>query len=585
MLLRLLRRGLPPFAGLLAVVAVLQLVAVIANLYLPSLNGRIIDEGVAQGDVPTIWRLGLIMLGVSLLAIAVQIAVARFGSQIAAGVARDTRGTVFARVLSFSDREVNQFGAPTLITRAGNDITQVQTVLTMLLLMVFQAPIMMIGGVFMALQEDAGLAWIMAVAVPLLGVAIGLVIWRMVPWFRIMQDAIDRVNRIMREQITGVRVVRAFVREDVERDRFQDANEVYTEAATSVGKLMAIAFPVVMVIFNISSAAVLWFGAARVDAGHVQVGSLIAFMQYLVQVLMAVMMTTMAAMMIPRAEVSARRINEVLTTESTVVDPADPQPIEATYAGVEFRDVTFHYPGAEVPVLSNVSFRAEPGTTTAIIGSTGAGKTTLLSLIPRLHDATEGAVLVGGTNVREAALNDVWSRMAYVPQKPYLFSGTVASNLRYGDPAAADEALWDALGVAQAEDFVARMDGGLEARIAQGGTNVSGGQRQRLAIARALVRGADILMFDDSFSALDVSTDARLRAALESRTEHTTVLVVAQRVSTIVDADQILVLEDGRVVGLGPHEELLQTCETYREIAESQQALDPGAGEPAGATS
>ena len=576
MLPRLLRRALPPYTGYLAAVAVLQLVGVMATLYLPSLNGRIIDNGVARGDVDYIWRTGLVMLAVSFVAIVAAISVARLGSRVAASVGRDTRARVFARVLSFSDREVMAFGAPTLITRAGNDVTQVQQVVSMLLMVVVQAPIMMVGGIVMALQEDAGLAWIMAVAVPLLAVAIGLVISRMIPWFRSMQESVDRVNRILREQITGVRVVRAFVREQVERDRFEVANVAYTGAAVAVGKLMALAFPIVMVIFNLSTAAVLWFGAHRVEAGQVQVGALIAFQQYLIQVLMAVMMTTMTAMMIPRAEVSSRRIVEVLETESTVVDPAHPQPIPERYAGVELRDVTFRYPGAEAPVLSEVSFTARPGTTTAIIGSTGSGKSTLLSLIPRLHDVTGGVVLVGGRDVREAALEDVWSRIALVPQKPYLFSGTVASNLRYGDPTADDDALWDALRTAQAEDFVTRMDGGLEARVAQGGTDVSGGQRQRLAIARALVRRADVLLFDDSFSALDLSTDARLRSALAPRTTHTTVIVVAQRVSTITGADQIVVLDAGRVVGLGTHEELLETCETYREIAESQRAGSPG---------
>ena len=576
MLIRLLRRAMPPYAGFLVAIALLQLVGVIANLYLPSLNGRIIDQGVARGDIGYIWRTGAVMLAVSVVSIIAAIAVARLGSQVAASVGRDTRAGVFSRVLSFSDREVLGFGAPTLITRAGNDVTQVQTVVSMLLMVVIQAPIMMVGGIIMALQEDAGLAWIMAVAVPLLAVAVGLIIGRMVPWFKAMQESVDRVNRILREQITGVRVVRAFVREQVERDRFAGANATYTEASLNVGRLMAIAFPTVMVIFNLSSAAVLWFGAQRVEAGAVQVGGLIAFMQYLIQVLMAVMMTTMTAMMIPRAEVSARRIGEVLATESTVTDPVAPLPIDEAYAGVEFRDVTFHYPGAEAPVLDGISFAARPGTTTAIIGSTGAGKTTLLSLIPRLHDVTAGAVLVGGRDVREARLEDVWGRIAYVPQKPYLFSGTVATNLRYGDPQADDAALWDALTVAQAADFVERMDGGLDARIAQGGTNVSGGQRQRLAIARALVRGADILLFDDSFSALDVATDARLRAALEARTAYTTVIVVAQRVSTIVDADQIVVLDDGAVVGIGTHAELLETCPTYREIAESQKAGSPG---------
>ncbi|MBM6545241.1 ABC transporter ATP-binding protein [Janibacter sp. YIM B02568] len=577
MLLRLVRTYLRHYLPLLLLLLVLQLAGTIASLFLPSINGQIIDDGVAKGDTDYIVRAGGWMLAVSLVQVLAMIGATWIGARASSAMARDVRGQVFHRVSSFSEQEVTRFGAPTLITRSTNDVQQVQTLVYMGLAMMVSAPITMVGGVVMALREDVGLSWLVAVAVPLLAIAVGIVISRMIPWFRVMQTSIDQVNRILREQITGVRVVRAFVRERHERARFAEANEVYTGSAVAVGRLMATAFPIVMVIFNASTVAVLWFGAARVDSGEMQVGALSAFMAYLVQILMSVMMATFMSMMIPRASVAATRIAEVLDTPTSVLDPAEPRPIPAGRADVELRAVGFAYPGAEVPVLSTVSLRAEAGQTTAIIGSTGSGKTTLLGLIPRLYDVTGGSLLVGGVDVREVALEDLWSRMGIVPQKPYLFTGTVASNLRYGAPDATEDELWEALGVAQAEDFVRAMPEGLDSPVAQGGTNVSGGQRQRLAIARALVRRPDIYLFDDSFSALDLSTDARLRAALRPVTRDATVIVVAQRVSTIVDADRIVVLEDGRVVGDGTHDALLASCRTYAEIVESQAMSESAA--------
>ena len=577
MLLHLVRTYLRPYLPLLLLLLVLQLAGTIASLFLPSINGQIIDDGVAKGDTDYIVRAGGWMLAVSLVQVLAMIGATWIGARASSAMARDVRGQVFHRVSSFSEQEVTRFGAPTLITRSTNDVQQVQTLVYMGLAMMVSAPITMVGGIVMALREDVGLSWLVAVAVPLLAIAVGIVISRMIPWFRVMQTSIDQVNRILREQITGVRVVRAFVRERHERARFAEANEVYTGSAVAVGRLMATAFPIVMVIFNASTVAVLWFGAARVDSGEMQVGALTAFMAYLVQILMSVMMATFMSMMIPRASVAATRIAEVLDTPTSVLDPAEPRPIPAGRADVELRAVGFAYPGAEVPVLSTVSLRAEAGQTTAIIGSTGSGKTTLLGLIPRLYDVTDGSLLVGGVDVREVALEDLWSRMGIVPQKPYLFTGTVASNLRYGAPDATEDELWQALRVAQAEDFVRAMPEGLHSPVAQGGTNVSGGQRQRLAIARALVRRPDIYLFDDSFSALDLSTDARLRAALRPVTRDATVIVVAQRVSTIVDADRIVVLEDGRVVGDGTHDALLASCRTYAEIVESQAMSESAA--------
>ncbi len=574
MLLRIVRTYLTPYRPQIGAILVLQLAATIASLYLPSLNADIIDNGVARGDTAYIFRIGGWMLAVSLIQIVATLAAVYLGARCAMSLGRDLRGSIFRRVGDFSAREVASFGAPTLISRNTNDVTQVQMVVFMALAMMVSAPISMVGGIVMALRQDIGLSWLVAVAVPLLAVAVYLVIRRMIPQFRIMQTSIDSVNRIMREQITGVRVVRAFVREDFEEVRFAGANTTLTATALAVGRLQALIFPIVMIILNASTVGVLWFGASRVESGAMQVGSLTAFMAYLIQILIAVMMATFMSMMIPRASVSAERIAEVLDTESSVVQPLHPVTTVSEHSDVVFDDVDFCYPGAESPVLSGVSFTARPGHTTAVIGSTGAGKTTLVNLVPRLFDITGGSLRLGGVEVRELDLDTLWSRIGLVPQRPYLFTGTVASNLRYGNPQASDDELWEALRVAQARGFVEQLPLGLEAPIAQGGTNVSGGQRQRLAIARALVSRPQVFLFDDAFSALDLSTDARLRAALRPVTRDATVIIVAQRVSTIIDADHIVVLDDGRVVGQGRHDELLATCETYQEIVESQRSAE-----------
>ena len=570
MLIRLLRSYLRPYRKPLTMVVLFQLIGTIASLYLPRLNADIIDNGVAKGDTGYIFSTGADMLGVTLLQIICSITAVYFGARTAMGFGRDVRAAVFSQVGSFSDREMNMFGAPSLITRNTNDVQQVQMLVLMTCTLLVAAPISCIGGIIMALSEDPGLSWLLLVSVPLLIVLIGSIVRQMVPQFRKMQTRIDGVNRVLREQITGIRVVRAFVREPQERNRFGAANTSLTETALRAGRYQALMFPTVMLVLNVSSVAVLWFGGHRVASGEIQVGQLTAFLSYLMQILMAVMMATFMAVMIPRASVSAERITEVLTTDSSVREPVAPRkPLQRTGL-LEFQDVDFGYPGAGEPVLRSVSFTARPGEVTAVIGSTGAGKTTLVSLIPRLFDVTGGAVRLDGIDVRELAPQTLWESIGLVPQKPYLFSGTVASNLRYGNPDATDDELWQALEIAQAKNFVGKMPDGLESTIAQGGTNVSGGQRQRLAIARALVRKPSIYLFDDSFSALDLATDARLRAALRPTTTDATVLIVAQRVSTILDADQIVVLEDGRIVGLGRHEDLLETCATYREIVQSQ---------------
>jgi ATP-binding cassette subfamily B protein len=569
-LIRLLRTFLRPYGRPLAAVVVLQLLGTMASLYLPSLNADLIDRGVAIGDTGYIMRIGGWMLLVTAVQIVCTIVAVYFGAQTAMSFGRDVRAAVFNRVGRFSGREVARFGAPSLITRTTNDVQQVQTLVVMTCTMLVAAPIMCVGGVIMALQEDVGLSWLMLVSVPVMAVAIGLILRKVIPQFRRMQERVDAVNRVLREQIGGIRVVRAFVREPYETRRFGVANDELTATGLQAGRLFALVFPIVTLVFNASSVAVLWFGAARVEAGDIQVGALIAFLQYLVQILMSVMMATFMVMMVPRAAVSADRIGEVLQTESSVLSPTDPVTQVSGAGEVELRDVEFSYPGAEAPVLRGITFRARPGQTTAVIGSTGAGKSTLLSLIPRLFDATGGAVLVDGVDVRELDFDALRDRIAIVPQRPYLFSGTIASNLRYGDPEASDEELWRCLEIAQARDFVAEMPDGLDAAVAQGGTNLSGGQRQRLAIARALVRRPEIYLFDDSFSALDLGTDARLRAALRPVTADAAVIIVAQRVSTIVDADQIVVLEDGEVVGIGRHDELLAGCPTYAEIVASQ---------------
>ncbi|MEU7618551.1 ABC transporter ATP-binding protein [Micromonospora rifamycinica] len=571
MLIDLLRRYLRPYHRPLGLVVLLQFVGTMASLYLPSLNADIIDLGVARGDTDYIIRTGGWMLVVSLVQIACSVAAVYFGARTAMAFGRDLRSAIFGQVNRFSAREVAHFGAPSLITRNTNDVQQVQMLVLTSCTMLVAAPIMSVGGVVMALREDIGLSWLMLVSVPVLAVTLGMVIRRMVPGFRLMQTRIDTVNRVLREQITGIRVVRAFVREPYETQRFGVANADLTDTALRVGRLMALIFPVVMLVLNVSSVAVLWFGAQRVDSGQIQIGALTAFLAYLMQILMAVMMATFMLMLVPRAAVCAERVVEVLNTESSVVPSATPTTDVDGHGELELRGVSFQYPGASAPVLHDISFRATPGRTTAVIGSTGAGKTTLLTLIPRLVDPTAGQVLVDGVDVRELAPEELWRRIGLVPQKPYLFTGTVASNLRYGNPDATDDELWTALEIAQARDFVAQMSGGLDAPIAQGGTNVSGGQRQRLAIARALVRKPEIYLFDDSFSALDLGTDARLRAALRPVTAEAAVVIVAQRVSTIIDADQIIVLEDGGVVGMGRHDELLDDCPTYAEIVASQQ--------------
>jgi len=577
MLLRLLGRFLRPHWPLLIGVIVFQLAQSLLSLWLPTLNADITDNGIAKGDTGYIMAVGAEMLGVTLVQVACAITAVYFGAKVAMLVGRDLREAIFHRVGEFSEREVSSFGAPSLITRNTNDVQQVQMLVMMTCTLLVSAPILAVGGIVLAMQQDIDLSWLIAVSVPALLVAVSIIIARMVPLFRRMQDRIDRVNRVLREQLTGLRVVRAFVRERVETDRFRVANDQVTETALKAGRLFALMFPIVMLVLNVSSVAVIWFGSFRVQDGTLQVGTLTAFLQYLMQILMGVMMSTMMAVLVPRASVCADRIGEVLGTEPSVRASDTPVTEVEAHGTVEFVDVGFSYPGAEHPVLTDITFLAEAGRTTAIIGSTGAGKTTLVNLIPRLFDATSGIVLVDGVDVADLDPEVLWSRIGIVPQRPYLFSGTVASNLRYGNPDATDDELWHALEVAQARDFVEAMPEGLDAPIAQGGTNVSGGQRQRLAIARALVRKPEIFVFDDSFSALDTTTDARLRAALARDVTDATMIVVAQRVSTIVDADQIIVLDDGRVVGRGTHDELLESNETYAEIVSSQLAAQDAA--------
>jgi ATP-binding cassette subfamily B multidrug efflux pump len=577
MLIRLLRTYLRPYRNLLLAVLVLQSAQTVATLLLPTLNADIIDKGILTGDTGYIWRIGGVMLGVAAVQVMFAVAGTYFGSRAAMAFGRDVRKGLFHRVTGFSAQEVSHFGAPSLITRITNDVQQVQILVVLACTLFVAAPIMLIGGLILAIREDGSLSLVLVVSIPLLVLSLGLVIVRMVPQFQAMQVRLDRVNQVFREQITGIRVVRAFVREPEEGQRFGVANDALTLTSLRTGRLMAFMFPIVMLVLNGSSAAVLWLGGNRVGAAHLQIGVLVAFLSYIVQILTSVMMATFVIIMWPRAAVCAERIAEVLATPSSIAAPAFPITKLPSRGTLELRDVGFNYPGAESPVLSNISLRAVAGQTTAIIGSTGSGKTTLLSLVPRLFDSTSGTVLVDGADVRDLDPELLWSRIGLVPQTPYLFSGTVASNLRFADAGATDEELWAALEVAQARDFVSAMPGGLDARITQGGSNVSGGQRQRLAIARALVRKPGIYLFDDSFSALDLTTDARLRAALVPVTVGATVVIVAQRVSTIANADQILVLEDGRQVGLGTHRELLQSCPTYVEIVASQMTAEDAA--------
>jgi ATP-binding cassette subfamily B protein len=568
-LIRLLRAFLRPYRTAIAALVVLQLVQTLATLYLPTLNADIIDKGVILGNTGYIMRTGAVMLAITLVQITCAIGAVYFGATTAMAVGRDVRHAVFKRVQDFSAREVGRFGTPSLITRNTNDVQQVQMLAVMTFTLLVSAPIMCVGGIILALRLDVPLSSLLLVAVPALGVIVTLIITRMRPLFRTMQERIDGINRVLREQISGVRVIRAFVRDGQERDRFGSANTDLFDTSLAVGKLIALMFPSVMLVLNVSSIAVLWFGAHRVDHG-LQIGALTAFLSYLLQILMSVMMATFVFMMVPRAEVSSERIMEVLDTEPDMPAPETPVTQVSRHGHLELRGAEFRYPGAEQPVLCDITMEARPGEVTAVIGGTGSGKTTLMSLIPRLMDVTGGAVLVNGVDVREldpAALSDL---IGLVPQKPYLFSGTVASNLRYGSQDATDEELWHALEIAQARDFVAEMPGQLDEPIAQGGTNVSGGQRQRLAIARALVHQPEIYLFDDSFSALDYATDARLRAALAAETSAATVVIVAQRVATIRNADRIVVLDGGRIVATGTHAELMATDETYREIVLSQ---------------
>ncbi|MFE7609834.1 ABC transporter ATP-binding protein [Streptomyces celluloflavus] len=570
MLVQLARAHLRPHRRSISLIVLLQLIQTLATLYLPTLNADIIDGGVVKGDTGYIFRLGGVMIAVTLLQIVCAIGAVFFGARTAMALGRDIRAAVFDRVQSFSAREVGTFGAPSLITRTTNDVQQVQMLVLMTFTMMVAAPIMCVGGVVMALNQDVPLSGLLLVIVPILGILVSLIVRRMRPLFRGVQERIDTVNRVLREQITGIRVIRAFVRDQHERERFGAANTDLYDVSVRAGRLMSMMFPLVMLIVNLSSVAVVWFGGQRIDSGAMQIGALTAFLSYLMYIFMSIMMATFMVMMLPRAEVCAERIQEVLATESSVIPPEHPVTELRRHGELELRGVEFRFPGAEQPVLRDISLLARPGETTAVIGSTGSGKSTLLGLVPRLFDATGGTVLVDGEDVRTLDQETLATTIGLVPQKPYLFSGTVATNLRYGNPDASDEELWHALETAQARDFVERMEGGLDAPIAQGGGNVSGGQRQRLAIARALVRRPEIYLFDDSFSALDYATDAALRGALSRETGGATVVIVAQRVSTIRGADRIVVLDEGRVVGTGTHAELMAENETYREIVLSQ---------------
>jgi ATP-binding cassette subfamily B protein len=569
-LIRLLRTYLRPYKKPIALLVLLQFLQTCATLYLPTLNAHIIDKGVVKGDTGYILTFGAVMLGISLAQVVCNIGAVYFGARTAAALGRDVRADVFDRVQSFSAREVGHFGAPSLITRTTNDVQQVQMLALMTFTLMVSAPIMCVGGVVLALGLDVPLSAVLVAVVPVLGVCVTLIVRRLRPLFRSMQTRLDTVNRVLREQITGIRVIRAFVRDEYEKSRFRGANEDLTEVSLATGRWLALMFPIVMTVVNLSSIAVVWFGAHRIDSGGMQIGDLTAFLAYLMQIVMSVMMATFMFMMVPRAEVCAERIHEVLDTSSSVVPPAAPVTELRRHGHLEVRGAGFRYPGAEEPVLKAIDLVARPGEVTAVIGSTGSGKSTLLGLVPRLFDATDGEVFVDGVDVRTVDPKLLARTVGLVPQKPYLFAGTVATNLRYGNPDATDEELWHALEVAQAKDFVSTLEGGLDAPIAQGGTNVSGGQRQRLAIARTLVQRPEIYLFDDSFSALDYATDAALRAALTRETAEATVVIVAQRVATIRDADRIVVLDEGRVVGTGRHHELMADNETYREIVLSQ---------------
>lgn len=578
MLLRLLRTYSRAYRPWIIAVLIFQLASTIATLYLPSLNARIIDQGVARGDTDYIWRTGAVMLGVAFVQVIAAVIAVYCGSRTAMGLGRDVRRSVYRQVGSFSAREVGKFGAPTLITRNTNDVQQIQMLTLMGLNFMVMAPIMCVGGIVMALREDPGLSWLVWVSIPVMGVLLGIIVAKLMPWFRIMQDRIDGINGVLREQITGIRVIRAFVKERHETERFARANQQLTDISVQIGSLFVLMFPIINMIMHIATAAVLWFGGQRVDQGLIEVGALTAFLQYLLQILVAVMMGTFMMMMVPRAVVCAERITEVLSTEPTMHPPAHPMDPASHHGTLEFHDVTFQYPGAEAPVLDRISFSAVPGQTLAIIGATGSGKSSLVNLIPRLFDPVAGKVTLDGVALTEYPPQELASSVGLVPQKPFLFSGTIASNLRFGRQEATDDELWEALAVAQADEFVREKPEGLNSPISQGGTNVSGGQRQRLCIARAIVTAPRVYVFDDSFSALDVTTDAKLREALRPVTRQSTVVTVAQRVSTITGADQILVLEHGRITARGTHRELLDSSDTYREIVESQLSAEQSTG-------
>jgi ATP-binding cassette, subfamily B, multidrug efflux pump len=577
MLWAVLRRYTHPYRTLLAIVAGLQLISTLASLYLPTVNAAIIDDGVAQGNLRRIVELGGVMLGVTGLQVVCAVGAVYFGSRAGMGVGRDLRLAIFGHVTSFSAEETARFGAPSLLTRTTNDVQQIQLFVQLTCTMLITAPIMSIGGIFMAIHQDAGLSWLLLISVPVLAVANYLIVSRLLPIFRRVQRQIDSINRVMREQLSGIRVVRAFAREPFERNRFGVANQALADSVLGAGRLQALMLPVTTLVINISSVALIWFGGLRIDAGQMQVGSLIAFLSYFMQILMAVLLATFLLVLLPRATVCAERITEVLSTTPGIASPEHPVRPDTMRGEILMDGATFSYPGADRPVLQDVSLTAGPGATTAVVGSTGSGKSTLISLICRLYDVTGGSVLVDGVDVRDYDTEQLWSAVGLVPQRGYLFTGTVADNLRYGKADATDEEMWDALRVAAADDFVRAHPDGLSMPVAQGGMNFSGGQRQRLAIARAVIRRPAIYLFDDAFSALDVHTDARVRASLRDVSADATVVIVSQRISTVAEADQIVVVDDGHVVGIGTHETLLESCPTYAEFADSQ-SLGAGAG-------
>jgi ATP-binding cassette, subfamily B, multidrug efflux pump len=577
MLLALLRQYVRPYRWPLITVAVLQVISTLASLYLPTVNAAIIDDGVAKGDTRTIVDLGGVMLAVTALQVLCAVGAVYFGSRSAMGFGRDLRSAIFHHVTGFSAAETARFGAPTLLTRTTNDVQQVQLLVQLTCTMLITAPIMSIGGIFMAVHQDAGLSWLLLVSVPVLALANYWIVSHLLPIFRILQRLIDGINRVMREQLSGIRVIRAFAREPFERSRFAEANQGLSDTALTAGRWQALMLPVTTLVINVSSVALIWFGGHRIDEGRMQVGSLIAFLSYFMQILMAVLLATFILVVVPRASACAERITEVLTTEPVISSPAEPVRPASVDGAISLCDATFCYPGADRPVLQNVSLTAHPGTTTAIVGSTGSGKSTLVSLICRMYDVTSGSVRVDDIDVRDYDTEQLWSAVGLVPQRGYLFSGTVAENLRYGKADATDDEMWEALRVASADGFVRSNADGLDMPVAQGGINFSGGQRQRLAIARAVIRKPAVYLFDDAFSALDVHTDARVRSALSEVSADATVIIVAQRISTVIAADQIVVVDDGEVVGTGTHESLLADCRTYAELADSQ-AVGAGVG-------